>query len=87
MKKKKTGLRTELFTSFWFWGNLLFVLLCGVFVPYGFFAIFVALGFNFLRGEKKWGSELSIKQSAAGYLIGLFLYFVAIAVFGLADKM
>lgn len=80
--EKYAGIRNELLKSGWFWGNLLFVLLGGMFIPkYGFFCIFVALGFNILRGTLKWGSELSIKQSTAGYIVGLFLYFVAIFVF------
>ena len=80
--EKYVGVRTELFKSVWFWGNLLFVLLGGMFIPkYGFFCIFVAIGFNILRGELCHGSELSVKQSTAGYIVGLFLYFVAIFIF------
>jgi len=67
-------------TSGWFWANLLFVLLCSTLIPYGFFSIFIALGLNELRRVKKWGSDLSIREGTAGYLIGLFLYFVSIVV-------
>lgn len=70
-----------LFKSSWFWGNLLFVLLCGMFIPFGFFAVLVAIGFNMLRGKLGWATELSIWQSTAGYIIGLALYFASVVIF------
>jgi len=80
--EKYAGIRNELLKSVWFWGNLLFVLLGSLFIPkYGFFCTFVAIGFNILRGELWHGSEWSIKHSTAGYIAGLFLYFVAMFIY------
>ena len=85
--EKYVCIKGELVKSVAFWTNLLFVLFGSLFIPkVGFFTILVAIGFNILRGELKWGSDKSIKHSTAGYIAGLFLFFVVLFVMGVCGR-